>query len=112
MDAKKTADEIIGGRRLTREDDWQFLLDAPLEELTQGADRIRQALCGKEVDLCSIINGRSGKCSEDCKFCAQSGHHCTGISEYAFLPVEKIVEDAKYHQAKGCLLYTSPSPRD
>ena len=35
MDAKKTADEIIGGRRLTREDDWQFLLDAPLEELTQ-----------------------------------------------------------------------------
>ena len=32
MDAKKTADEIIGGRRLTREDDWQFLLDAPLEE--------------------------------------------------------------------------------
>ena len=49
MDAKKTADEIIGGRRLTREDDWQFLLDAPLEELTQGADRIRQALCGKEV---------------------------------------------------------------
>ena len=48
MDAKKTADEIIGGRRLTREDDWQFLLDAPLEELTQGADRIRQALCGNE----------------------------------------------------------------
>ena len=106
MDAKKTADEIIGGRRLTREDDWQFLLDAPLEELTQGADRIRQALCGKEVDLCSIINGRSGKCSEDCKFCAQSGHHCTGISEYAFLPVEKIVEDAKYHQAKGVHRYS------
>lgn len=106
MDAKKTADEIIGGRRLTREDDWHFLLDAPLEELTQGADRIRQALCGKEVDLCSIINGRSGKCSEDCKFCAQSGHHCTGISEYAFLPVEKIVEDAKYHQAKGVHRYS------
>ena len=86
MDAKKTADEIIGGRRLTREDDWQFLLDAPLEELTQGADRIRQALCGKEVDLCSIINGRSGKCSEDCKFCAQSGHHCTGPRAYTAIP--------------------------
>lgn len=106
MNALKIADEIIAGRRLGRQDDLSFLLEEDLETLQQGADRIRKELCGNEVDLCSIINGRSGRCSEDCKFCAQSGHHCTGVEEYDFLPVEKIVEDAKYHEAKGVHRYS------
>lgn len=99
-------DKIIQGSRLKKTDDCSFLLKGDLEEVLQGANRIREALCGDRVELCSIINGRSGRCSEDCKFCAQSGHHCTGVEEYPFLPKEEIVEDARKHEAKGVHRYS------
>ncbi len=43
--------------------------------LCAAADRVRQACCGNIVDLCSIINVKSGNCSENCGFCSQSAHH-------------------------------------
>ena len=54
------AQEIIDGRRITREDDLSFFLNCDLKELCEGADRIRAYFIGDKVDLCSIINGRSG----------------------------------------------------
>lgn len=63
------AEEIISGRRMRRTDDLSILLTADIEELCSGADAIRKAFCGNKVDLCTIVNGRSGRCSEDCKFC-------------------------------------------
>ena len=59
MDALTLAQEIIDGRRITREDDLNFFLTCDLKELCEGADRIRKACVGDKVDLCSIINGRS-----------------------------------------------------
>ncbi|MCH5252805.1 MAG: biotin synthase BioB [Lachnospiraceae bacterium] len=105
-DVLALAEEIIKGRRLKREDDASFFLTAEITELQKGADKIREKLCGNQVDLCSIINGRSGRCSEDCKFCAQSGHHCTSIEEYPFLDIETIVSDAKKHEEKGVRRYS------
>ncbi len=70
-DILKLADEIIKGRRLTEEDDLQIFEAAALSNLCEGADRIRRALCQNKGNLCTIINGRSGRCSENCKFCAQ-----------------------------------------
>ena len=61
------ADEIIGGRRLTRDDDVSFLVNGALDAIKEGADRIRKHYCGNKVDLCTIINGRAGRCSENCK---------------------------------------------
>ena len=58
MDALTLAQEIIDGRRITREDDLNFFLTCDLKELCEGADRIRKACVGDKVDLCSIINGR------------------------------------------------------
>ena len=72
MDVLALAKEIIDGRRLTREDDLSFFLTCDLDDLCKGADQIREARIGDKVDLCSIINGRSGRCPEDCKYCAQS----------------------------------------
>jgi len=69
MNALTLAEEIINGRRITREDDLSFFLTCDLEELCEGADRIREVRLGDKVDLCSIINGRSGRCPEDCKYC-------------------------------------------
>lgn len=95
------AQEIINGRRIKREDDLSFFLTCDLGELCKGADFIREHFIGDKVDLCSIINGRSGKCPEDCKYCAQSAHHHTDCDVYDFLPEEKILEACKINEAEG-----------
>ena len=100
------AEEIIKGRRLKRGEDLSFLLSEDLDELCAGADKIRKELCGNHVDLCSIINGRSGRCGEDCKFCAQSACHHTKVEEYPFLEPEEILEDCKRHEAKKVHRYS------
>ena len=101
MDIKKITEKIINGKRLTKEDDLSFLLSTELEELTECADKLRKHFSGSRADLCSIINGRSGRCSEDCKFCAQSSHHCTGIEEYAFLDKQKITAECQHNEEQG-----------
>ena len=95
------ADEIIAGRRLSRNDDLSFLINSGTDELCRNADRIRKALCGDHVDLCSIVNGRSGRCPENCKFCAQSAHNRTGIDEYPFLDEDSIVNECRHNADKG-----------
>ena len=59
---------ILQGSQLKRGDDCSFLLETDLSELCTQANRLRQHFCGNQVDLCTIINGKSGRCSEDCKF--------------------------------------------
>lgn len=106
MDTKKLtvleiAERIIGGERLQISDDMEFFLTAPLEELQSGAQLIQKKFCGNHIDLCTIINGKSGRCGEDCKYCAQSARHKTGIDEYDFLPVEKILAVARANENAG-----------
>ena len=55
-------------------------------ELFASATQIREAYFGKTVQLCAIINAKSGKCDMDCAFCSQSGHASTEIEEYSFMP--------------------------
>ena len=78
-----------------------MFLTCDLKELCEGADRIREYFIGDKVDLCSIINGRSGRCPEDCKYCAQSAHNHTSCEIYDFLPEEKIVEACKLNESEG-----------
>ena len=101
MDTAKLTEEIISGRRLTHGDALSFLLECELGELCACADRLRQHFSGDRADLCSIINGRSGRCSEDCKFCAQSARHCTGIEEYPFLGKERILAECRHNEEQG-----------
>lgn len=104
--SEQIAEEIIKGRRLGRSDDVTFLLETELDTLCQGADAIRRAYCGSRADLCSIINGRSGRCSENCKFCAQSACHSAKVEEYPFLDPEVILEDCLRHEEKGIHRYS------
>lgn len=90
------------GYRITRENlDKELLLTADLEEMLDCAGKLQKHFCGNLVDFCSIINGRSGRCSEDCKYCAQAACNHTGIDEYGFLPKEKIFAAAKANQDAG-----------
>lgn len=101
MDLKKLADDIINGKRLKREDDLSFFINCDLDALLEGADKIREYFCGNKVDLCTIINGRSGRCGEDCKYCAQSTHNHTNCEVYDFLPKEKILAEALANEKEG-----------
>lgn len=101
MDMLQLAEEIIAGRRISRQDDLDMFLTCNLKELCEGADRIREHFIGDKVELCSIINGRSGRCPEDCKYCAQSAHHHTNCEVYDFLPEEKILEVCKLNESEG-----------
>jgi biotin synthase len=58
------------------------LLKLPLAELIVRADKIRKRFTGNRVELCNILNAKSGLCPEDCKFCAQSARHKTGLQAY------------------------------
>lgn len=102
----RLADEIIEGRRLTGEEDLSILLEADLKELCRGADKIRKTLCGDRADLCSIINGRSGRCSEDCKFCAQSSHNPTDCEVYGFLEKDVFLKECGHALHQGIRRYS------
>lgn len=82
------------------------LCDAPLEELCAAADEIRDYFCSNTFDLCTIINGKSGRCTEDCKYCAQSAFYHTCIEEYPLKNQEEILSLAKYNEARGVLRYS------
>lgn len=97
----KLAEKIINGYRITRKDNLNIFADCALEELCEGADRIRKKYIGDRVDLCSIINGRSGKCPEDCKYCAQSSHNHTNCEVYDFLPEEEILKACELNEREG-----------
>ena len=101
MTIPELTEKIINGYRVKRGDDLSIFLDSDLEELQKGAGQIQKRLRRNHIDLCTIINGRSGRCSENCKYCAQAGCHHTGIEEYGFLPKEDIIAEAKKNQAAG-----------
>ncbi len=97
----KLTDEIIAGKRIRRGDDLSLFIQAPLPVLQMGARRLQDYFCGRHIDLCTIVNGRSGRCGEDCKYCAQAAKHKTGIDEYGFMPREEILKHAKANQDAG-----------
>lgn len=101
MDIVKLAEEIINGRRLQRGEDLSFFITCDYEQLCEGADKIRKQFVGDRVDLCSIINGRSGKCPEDCKYCAQSAHYKTECNIYPFLSEKELLEACELNAKEG-----------
>ena len=101
----KLKDKILSDYNITYNEALS-LIETPLNELLEAADEIRKHFCSNIFDICSIINAKSGKCSENCKFCAQSAHYKTNISEYPLLDKEKIVENALYMAEKGVLRFS------
>ena len=80
--------------RLDR-DELLELVDIPDRSLTglfAGAEHIRTHFFGSSIHLCTIQNAKSGRCSEDCRYCAQSAHFDTDVPTYPLLAHEKMVE--------------------
>lgn len=102
---KKAKEKVLSGLKLAKEEALE-LYTQPLEELCSAANEIRRHFCGDLFDICTIINGKSGSCSEDCKFCAQSAHNHTCAARYPLLPADEIVAQAKINQEQGVLRYS------
>ncbi|MCI9597699.1 MAG: biotin synthase BioB [Firmicutes bacterium] len=102
---KQYHDKILRGGQLIKEELME-LSKAPLETLGQAANQLRQETCGSGFDICSIINGKSGRCPEDCKYCAQSIRAHADIEEYPLVSSEKIIKEARYNQEKGVLRFS------
>lgn len=103
---KEYQKRVNRGEQLEKEDLLE-LAEAPLEELCQAADEIRRHFCGNAFDLCAVISIKGGPCSEDCKFCSQSGANpsCREVPRFPLLPTEKIMPDALEKDAKNMMAY-------
>lgn len=98
-------DKIIDGE-LIGKDEALLLLDVDIDELSKAANEIRAHFCGNNFDICTIINGKSGKCTEDCKYCAQSSFYDTAVESYELLSKEELLKQALYNDKKGVLRYS------
>lgn len=102
------AEKVLKGGEITRNEAIE-LINVPDQDtmmLLAMADRIRQRFNGDEVDICAIVNARSGRCPENCKFCAQSVHHNTGVQEYPLLSAEELVAAAKKAKDAGAVRFS------
>ena len=84
-----------------REEALALLRPERREELRARAHEVTERCVEKRFDFCSIINARSGRCSEDCKWCAQSGHWRTGCESYGWVGTAACVKAAKEAEANG-----------
>jgi biotin synthase len=100
---KSVEEKALAGEAIPRSEA-EVLLSVPDEHLLAllaAADRVRIRFKGNRFDSCSLINARSGRCSEDCAFCAQSGHHDGDCETYALKPSDEIVAAAKLAKKAG-----------
>lgn len=102
---EQLTEKVLAGGEVTRQEALA-LYEAPLEPLCLAADTIRQHFCKNGFDICTIVNGKSGRCSEDCRYCAQSAHYHTGVGVYPLLSTEEIVRQAAYNAERGVLRYS------
>ena len=102
---KEKKEKVLSGELLNKEEAME-LVEVPLEELCKAADDIRRHFCGNGFDICTIINGKSGRCSEDCKYCAQSACYHAAIETYPLKDTGEIVSQARYNEERGVLRYS------
>jgi len=97
QDIANLRDNVIAGHEVTAEEGLALLQTSndDIFDLMAAANRIRMHFKGDKVSLCSIINAKSGLCSEDCAFCAQSVHATTNSPEYSLVSKEKVLESAE-----------------
>jgi len=83
-------------------DDIKGLYELPFFELVERAHNVhKENFNDTPVELCTLLNIKTGACPEDCAYCPQSIHHNTGLKQEPLWPLESVVEKAKKAKAIG-----------
>ncbi|MDQ3837419.1 MAG: biotin synthase BioB [Thermoproteota archaeon] len=110
--------KVLGGSKIGFEEAEALLRSNNVMVLADCANSITRAFNGDKVDVETLVNAKSGRCPEDCSFCAQSSFYETSINRYALLSKEMLVEKAEEATKGGatsfCLVcaYREPPPND
>ena len=100
-------DRVSEGKTLTTEEGLKILCSdgAEYTAYMAGAHHLKELAYGDTAQLCSIINAKSGRCMENCSFCAQSAHHQSSPPVYPLKSREEIIEGARIAQEEGSHCY-------
>ena len=101
MTIEEAKQYILEGGKITEEQALSLANHPDKEALYEAAHQITRHFMGNKFDTCSIINAKSGNCSENCKWCAQSGHYNTVVALYPLLPAEECVHQALHNRQQG-----------
>lgn len=93
--------KVLGGQQLTEEEVYSLLDVQDKAALRDAAAEVTKKFTKPVFDSCSIVNARSGHCSENCKWCAQSAHYHTGCQTYDIVDHDECLEHARYNRARG-----------
>ena len=110
--------KVLGGGSISFEEAEKLLATNDIAMLAYCANTITRTFNGDMVDVETLVNAKSGRCPEDCSFCAQSSFYDTGIKKYPLLSKEELFERAKEAQESGatsfCLVcaYRDPPEKD
>lgn len=101
MNIDEITRRLLAGGNISREEAVALVSYPDLNALCDAADTVSRHFLGNRVDSCSIINARSGLCSEDCKWCAQASRHHTGCKTYNFVDRDEAMELARENKKAG-----------
>jgi biotin synthase len=106
--------KVISGESISFEEAGKLLCSQDILSLAYSANVITRKFNGDSIDVESLLNAKSGKCPEDCSFCAQSSFYNTKISKYPLLPKQAVIVRAKEAERQGassfCLVCAYRSP--
>ena len=95
--------KVLDGEELTRIEAIglaEHVAGTDILDLVSLANKVRSRFA-PEFGACSIVNAKSGRCGQNCRFCAQSAHYHTGIETYPLLAPEKVLDEARKAYAAG-----------
>lgn len=95
--------KVLNGQMLTEKEALSLadFSEDQRQELWNAAAEITERFCVPVFDSCSIINARSGKCPENCKWCAQSAHYKTKADIYPLIGSEECLSAARLNRSQG-----------
>ncbi|MBD5239167.1 MAG: biotin synthase BioB [Bacteroidales bacterium] len=96
-------ERLLSGGDITADEAYALasLLPERREEIHQAAAELTRRLASQTFDTCSIVNARSGRCPEDCKWCAQSAHYKTSADVYPLISREHCLHVAELNRQGG-----------